>query len=278
MAEPDELTTFERGEERIVQIGELSFTRTMLEPGWHWKKHVAPIAGATSCQFPHFLLVAAGHLRLVMDDGTVYDLHPGDVVDVPPGHDSEVLGDEIVILYSPSGKRDWARPPAPEERLLTTLLFTDVVDSTALAEQLGDARWKALLSSYLRSTRLQLDRFRGHQVATTGDGILARFDSPGRAVRCARALVEAAAGYDLRIRAGVHTGEVELVAGDVRGLAVHIASRVMALAAPGEVLVTDTSRQLASGSGLVFEDRGEHRLKGVTEPRRIHAFLEAEDP
>jgi class 3 adenylate cyclase len=177
-----------------------------------------------------------------------------------------------VVLYSPSGARDWARQPPPGERLLTTLLFTDVVGSTHHAERLGDAHWKALLHTFLRSTRLHLDRYRGHLITTTGDGVLARFDSPGRAVRCAQNLVVAAHEYDLAIRAGIHSGEVELLGHDVRGLAVHIAARVLALAEADEILVTETTRQLVAGSGLQFSDRGEHQLKGVSDPRRVFAF------
>ncbi len=278
LAEPDELTTFERGEERIVQIGELSFARTVLEPGWHWAEHVRPLVGTPTCQFPHFILVASGHMRIVMDDGTAHDLGPGDVVDLPPGHDSWVVGDETLVLYSTVGGRGWGKPPSPGDRILTTLLFTDMVDSTALAERLGDARWKHVLSSYYQTARLQLDRYRGHQIVTTGDGFLASFDGPGRAIRCGEALIGAAASQNLVIRVGVHTGEVELAAGDVRGLAVHIASRVMALAEPGEILVTATTRQLAAGSGLLFEDRGDHQLKGVTELWRLHAVAQSEDP
>ncbi|HKX73778.1 MAG TPA: adenylate/guanylate cyclase domain-containing protein [Acidimicrobiia bacterium] len=270
--EPDVFTRFELGEERIVDVGDLSFTKTVLHPGWHWQQHVGPIAGTQSCRFSHFFVVAAGHLQLTMDDGTVHDLRAGDVADVPPGHDGRVVGDEPVVLYSPSGARDWARLPPPGERLLTTLLFTDVVGSTQLAERLGDAQWKSLLHSFLRTTRLHLDRYRGHLISTTGDGVLARFDSPGRAVRCAQHLVEAAHQYDLRIRAGIHSGEVELMGHDVRGVAVHVAARVLALAEADEILLTETTRQLVAGSSLQFSDRGEHHLKGVSDPRRIFAF------
>jgi class 3 adenylate cyclase len=270
---PDELTTFERGEDRIVQLGELSFGRTILEPGWHWAEHVGPMVGTPTCQFPHFMMVASGRMRIVMDDGTVHEVGPGDVVDVPPGHDGWVIGDEPVVAYDIAGRRGWGRPPSPGERMLTTLLFTDIVDSTPLAQRLGDARWKELLGSYYKTTRLTLDRFRGHQIATTGDGVLANFDSPARAIRCAQGLIQAIGGLELQIRAGVHTGEVEVSAGNVRGLTVHIAARVMALAEPGEILVSATSRQLASGSDLGFDDRGEYSLKGVAEPWRLFSVV-----
>jgi class 3 adenylate cyclase len=271
--DPDELTTFELGEDRTVQLGELSFGRTILEPGWHWAEHIGPMAGTPSCQFPHFMLVASGRMRIVMDDGAVHDVGPGDVLDIPPGHDAWVVGDEPMVAYNIAGRRGWGKPPSPGERMLTTLLFTDIVGSTHLAQRLGDARWKELLASYYKSTRLLLDRYRGHQIATTGDGVLAHFDSPARAIRCAEALINAVEGLELQIRTGVHTGEVEVTSGNLRGLTVHIAARVMALARPGEILVSATSRQLASGSDLSFEDRGEHSLKGVAEPWRLFAVV-----
>jgi class 3 adenylate cyclase len=143
------------------------------------------------------------------------------------------------------------------------------VDSTPMAQRLGDGRWKDLLASYYMATRLQLDRFRGHMIATTGDGVLANFDSPARAIRCAESLVTASRSLELQIRAGVHTGEVEVISDNVRGLTVHIAARVMQMAGPDQILVSATSRQLASGSGLDFDDFGEHSLKGVAEPWRL---------
>ena len=267
--QPDEWTTFDFGESRTVQLSELSFGRTILEPGWHWAEHVGPMVGTLSCQFPHFMLIASGRMRVVMDDGTAHDLTPGDVVDIPPGHDGWVVGDEQLVIYDIAGPRGWGKPPALGDRILTTLLFTDIVDSTPLAQRLGDTRWKDLLASYYMTTRLQLDRFRGHLITTTGDGVLANFDSPARAIRCAESLVGAFQSLELQIRAGVHTGEVEVISDNVRGLTVHIAARVMNMAGPGQILVSATSRQLASGSGLDFDDLGEHSLKGVAEPWRL---------
>ena len=273
--QPDDMTTFEFGESRIVQLSELSFGRTILEPGWHWAEHIGPLVGTPSCLFPHFMLVASGRMRIVMDNGAVHDIGPGDVVDIPPGHDGWVLGDDPLVIYDIAGPRGWGKPPALGERTLTTLLFTDIVDSTAVAQRIGDARWKELLASYYTTTRLELDRFRGHLIAATGDGVLANFDSPARAIRCGEGLVAAMKGLDLQIRAGVHTGEVEVTGDNVRGLTVHIAARVMALAGPGEILVSATSRQLASGSDLYFDDRGEHELKGVAEAWRLFALVQA---
>jgi class 3 adenylate cyclase len=147
--------------------------------------------------------------------------------------------------------------------VLTTLLFTDIVGSTEIAARLGDRDWNTLVDSHHAVVRAQLDRFHGMEVNTTGDGFLAIFDGPARAVRCGLAVKQALGTVDISIRAGVHTSEVELSGHDVRGLGVHVAARIMALARPGEVVVTSVVRDLAVGSGLTFTDRGRHALKGV---------------
>jgi len=151
----------------------------------------------------------------------------------------------------------------PPDSVLTTLLMTDIVASTETAVGLGDRRWKTLLASHDAIVRGALGRFHGAEVNTTGDGFVAMFDGPARAVRCALALNEALAAVGIAIRSGVHTTEVELAGRDVRGVGVHVAARVMALAGPGEIVVTSVVRDLAVGSGLGFEPRGRHGLKGV---------------
>jgi class 3 adenylate cyclase len=156
-----------------------------------------------------------------------------------------------------------ARPSPALDRVLATVLFTDIVGSTSRASELGDRRWREVLNGYDDVARRQLERFRGRQVKTTGDGTLAVFDGPARAVECARSLTEAVHPLGLDIRAGLHTGEIETRGDDVAGVAVHIAARVSALAGAGEVLVSRTVTDLVVGSGIRFEDRGEHELKGV---------------
>jgi class 3 adenylate cyclase len=158
-------------------------------------------------------------------------------------------------------------------RVLATLLFTDLVDSTAMASELGDARWRALLSEHFVGARAELDRYRGREVKTTGDGLLATFDSPGQALRCAAAIQRLTHRDGLRMRAGVHIGEVELVDDDIRGVSVHEASRVMAAAGPDEILVSDLTRTIAETSGLRFEDRGLRKLKGLDGEWRLAAYL-----
>jgi class 3 adenylate cyclase/pimeloyl-ACP methyl ester carboxylesterase len=157
------------------------------------------------------------------------------------------------------------------DRVLTTVLFTDVVGSTKRAAELGGARWKELLERHCTTVRALLARYRGTEVKTMGDGFLATFDGPARAVRCAQGICEAVKPLGLEVRAGCHTGEIELVGSDVGGIAVHIGARVGALAGPSEVLVSSTVKDLVAGSGLVFEDRGEHELKGVPGAWRLYA-------
>jgi class 3 adenylate cyclase len=160
---------------------------------------------------------------------------------------------------------------ATVDRVLATVLFTDIVDSTARASDLGDAKWKQLLDQHDRITSDLVERHRGRVVKTTGDGVFATFDGPARAVQCGIATREAVRPLGLDIRAGVHTGECELRGDDIGGIAVHIGARVAGLAEPGEVVVSRTVRDLVAGSGLRFEDRGEHTLKGVPDSWQVYA-------
>jgi class 3 adenylate cyclase len=157
------------------------------------------------------------------------------------------------------------------DRVLATVLFTDVVGSTQRAVELGDARWKELLERHSAAVRALLARYRGTEVKTMGDGFLATFDGAARAVRCAQGICEAVKPLGLEVRAGCHTGEIELAGSDVGGIAVHIGARVGALAGPSEVLVSSTVKDLVAGSGLSFADRGEHELKGVPGSWRLYA-------
>jgi class 3 adenylate cyclase len=160
---------------------------------------------------------------------------------------------------------------AATERVLATVLFTDIVGSTARAEQLGDRRWRDLLDFHHASVRRELARYRGSEVKSLGDGFLATFDGPARAVRCARAITEAIRPLEIQVRCGLHTGEIEITGNDVQGIAVHIASRVSALAGASEILVSRTVKDLVAGSGLHFEERGRHALKGLREPMELYA-------
>ena len=159
------------------------------------------------------------------------------------------------------------------ERTLATVLFTDIVDSTRTATELGDRRWRDVLEAHQREVRGALARFGGREVKSTGDGFLATFDGPARAIRCAREVVASCAQWGIRIRAGLHTGECEVIGEDIAGIAVHIAARVSAQAGPGEVLVSRTVKDLVAGSGIQFSDRGTHTLKGVSDRWQLHAVM-----
>jgi class 3 adenylate cyclase len=165
------------------------------------------------------------------------------------------------------------RPAPTVDRVLATVLFTDIVGSTRTAAELGDARWKQLLAEHDSRSRAEIERHRGRFVDSQGDGILATFDGPARAVRCAQAVAAAIRPLGLDIRAGVHTGEVELVGDRIQGIAVHVGARVAALAGPSEVLASSTVKDLTAGSGLVFEDAGVHTLKGVPDRWRLYRVV-----
>jgi class 3 adenylate cyclase len=176
----------------------------------------------------------------------------------------EVIGEVSEFL---TGFRE---PPTPEQ-VLATVLFTDLVGSTERAGELGNRRWRELLEQHHSAVRAEISRFRGREVDTAGDGFLASFDGPARAIRCALAVVDALERIGLPARSGLHTGECELVGEKLTGIAVHVGARVAARAAAGEVLVSDTVRDLVAGSGIEFEDRGLHELKGLAELRRLFA-------
>jgi class 3 adenylate cyclase len=268
-SEPDETVTFELGHTDLVTIGPLTVGREVEEPGWRWSTHVRPIAGTERCEYHHVGFQVSGRLMVETRDGDIGEIKPGDLYNTAPGHDSWVVGDEPSIRIVFQGIADWAKAADPGERVLTTVLFTDIVGSTAAAEQHGDRAWRRLLEAHHEDVRALLEAHRGHEVKMTGDGFLATFDSPGRAIACALGVIRAAHLLGIDIRAGVHTGEVELAGEDLRGLAVHLAARIMESAGPGEVLVSATTRELGSGGEIEFLDRGDRAFKGVSGPRQV---------
>ncbi len=166
-------------------------------------------------------------------------------------------------------------PLAVPDSVLATVLFTDLVGSTERAAALGNRAWREVLTRHHADVRRELNRFRGEEVDTAGDGFFCRFDGPARAIACAQAVVDRAKELDLEMRSGIHTGECQLVGDKIAGIAVVTGSRISTLAAPGEVLVSSTVRDLVAGSGFAFEDRGEHLLKGVPGTWRLHAVVSA---
>src|SRR3990170_75255 len=216
---PDDVVEFPLITTRIVELGDLTVGELRSEPGWRWSTHVRPTVGGDWCQARHVGFIISGRLGIDFADGTRVEFGPGDVFDIPPGHDGYTVGDEPCVQVEWQGISAWAGfPTGIHSRVLMTLLFTDLVDSTARAADLGDARWRHLLSGHFEATRAELERFGG------------------------------------------------------RGVTVHEAARVMAAAGPGEILVSDLTRALAGASGLAFEDRGTHTLKGLDGEWRLAAL------
>ena len=181
------------------------------------------------------------------------------------------VGDADAIVEEVQEFLTGVRPLPDHDRVLATVLFTDIVASTDKASAIGDRAWKELLERHDGLIRRELGAFRGMEIHTTGDGFLATFDGPARAIRCARSIVDAVHGIGLQVRAGIHTGEIELMGDQVGGIAVHIGARVAALADADQVLVSGTVKDLVAGSGIEFEDRGSHTLKGVPGQWRVFA-------
>ncbi len=189
-----------------------------------------------------------------------------------PGSDHILwVGDQDAVLDEIEEFLTGARRGPEPDRVLATVSFTDIVGSTERAAQVGDRRWREFLESFYAAVRRELARFRGREIDTTGDGFLATFDGPARAIRCAASTSQAVRALGIEIRTGLHTGEIELMGEHVGGIAVHIGARVAALARPGEVLLSSTVKDLVAGSGLEFQDRGAHTLKGVPGEWRLYA-------
>ena len=211
-ATTDQVREFPYGSGRVVHLDDTIVGLGRWEPGWRWSTHLAPIMGTTSCMVHHLGYAISGRLGVVMDDGQTVEIPPDSAYEIPAGHDAWVVGDEPFVTV------DWTSAdvvgvgsPEPGERVLATILFTDIVDSTATLERVGDQAWRGLLAEHNRRMRGQFNRFRGREVDTTGDGFLAVFDSASRAVQCGLAMIDAAHAVGLSIRVGVHTGEVEFV-------------------------------------------------------------------
>ncbi|HUP53961.1 MAG TPA: adenylate/guanylate cyclase domain-containing protein [Methylomirabilota bacterium] len=277
LSTPDVVRTFSLGHVDVVNLDETYVARLTWQPGWRWSKDVKPVVQTSSCLNRHVGYVISGSLHVLMDEGTELDISAGDAFEIPPGHDAWVVGDEPWDTVEFASAAIYGATPDENESVLATILFTDIVDSTARLSQIGDVRWRRVLLQHDQAMRAQLDRYRGREVGTTGDGFLALFDGAVRAVQCARSMTAAVRDLDIEIRAGLHTGEVLIAGGQARGLSVHAAARVAALAGPGEVLVSSTTHDLLDGSGLEFASRGEHQLKGLTGARTIYA-LEAPAP
>jgi class 3 adenylate cyclase len=220
---------------------------------------------------PTLVMVRAGHRTTAQSRYVAEHIDGARVVELQNDDSLFFTGDTQPLLDAVEEFLTGRLPVHDIDRVLATVVFTDLVGSTEHAEQLGDRRWRELLANHDTLVRRELLRFRGREVKSMGDGFLATFDGPGRAVHCACAIRDAVGGLGVEVRIGVHTGEIELQGDDVGGIAVHIAQRVMSEAQPGEIVVSSTVRDLVAGSGITFEDRGLRRLKGLTEEWRLYA-------
>ena len=271
---PEDTRTPPRALLRVVHLGEVAVGFARWEPGWRWSTDLRPLTGTDWCEHHHLGYAMSGQLAVVTEGGEQMDVRAGDVYEIPPRHDAWVIGDEpFETIEWSSARVVGVAPESGGERVLATVLFTDIVDSTATLQRVGDVAWREMLLAHNARMRETINAFRGREIATTGDGFLVVFDSATRAVRSGIAMTRAVESLGIRIRVGVHTGEVEFLADEVRGVAVHAAARVLSLAGAGEVVVSGPTRDLAEGSGLTFADAGRHELKGLSGERQVYRVV-----
>lgn len=269
--ETQDVRTTGRGKVDVVELDDRVVARITWEPGWRWSVDVKPIVGTDYCQSHHVAYAISGHGHIEMSDGIGMDIGPGEVYEIPPGHDAWVVGDEPFVSVDFEALRAFAKAdPTQTRRTLATVLMTDIVDSTARAVALGPAAWQDIIARHNRIAERVMDRHEGRLVKTTGDGVIGLFDSAEHAVRAALAISAGVEDLGVQVRAGVQTGEVELIAGDVRGVVVHATARMMALAGANEVVISSTVRDLIDGTDLAVDDFGRHELKGLPGERQLY--------
>ena len=252
----------------VIELADTTISRNVFQLGTHCPE--ISQEGKTSCLAHHTGYVIGGTLHVQMQDGSVIEAGPNEVFDIPPGHDGWAVGDVPFVSVNWAGFHSWV-PERAGGRILLTLLFTDIVRSTERAVALGDSAWAQLQASHYRAMRVVVDRYRGREVNTSGDGFLVAFDGAGRAIEAAIAIRDRARADGLSIRAGVHSGEVEIAGSDLRGVTVHEAARIAAAAGTDEILVSEGTRLLAAGPSFDFESRGQFQLKGLPGVRSLFA-------
>jgi class 3 adenylate cyclase len=272
LGEPEAVVTDPLRASSQVRLAGTVVTRHVLQPGWSWEAHAQPLVGTASCELYHRGVVLKGRMGIRTDEGEEVVIGPNQVFDLPPGHVTWVEGDEELVMVDWAGGAGFDTQPGKGARVMATILFTDIVDSTVHAQTEGDAAWKRTVAMHEDVVRTVLVRFGGREVETAGDSFLIVFDGAERAIRGGLELVEALAAIRVSIRVGIHSGEVALSDERVWGVAVHAAARILAEAGSGEVLVSGTTRDLAEGAaGLVFESRGRYRLKGLEREHELFA-------
>jgi class 3 adenylate cyclase len=270
--DPDEIRELPLLAMHIVHVGSISVGRGIVKPGWRWSTHMRTESDEPLCKIHRLQLLVSGRFAVQLEDGEYAEIEPNEIFDVPPGHDAWVLGDEPAVLVDFLGNIEQLGRPATRDRLVTTLLITDIVESTATASRLGDDIWKQNMGEHNRLVRARLDRYLGTEVNTTGDGFLAMFASARGAIACAASIRDATAALGLPVRIGIHTGEVELLPGDIGGVAVHAAARVMAIGGQSEVIVSASTRSLVDDGRFQFDARGVKDLKGLRMPLEVFAL------
>src|SRR5918993_5231123 len=242
LGEPEAVVSYPLGTSNQVRLAQTVVTRHVLRPGWSWEEHARPLVGTASCELYHRGVVLSGRMGVRTDAGEQLVIGPNQVFDLPPGHVTWVEGDEELVMVDWAGGAGFDTQPGEGARVMATILFTDIVDSTAHARKMGDAAWKRTVAMHEDIVRTVLVRFGGREVETAGDSFLIVFDGAERAIRCGLELVEALAAIRVSIRVGIHSGEVTLSGERVGGLAVHAAARIVAKAGPGEGLGFGTAR------------------------------------
>jgi class 3 adenylate cyclase len=276
LGEPEAVVTYPLGATYQVRLAGTVVSHHVLQPGWSWETHAQPQAGTASCELHHRGIVLSGRMGVRTDEGDERVVEPHHVFDLPPGHVTWVEGDEELVMVDWAGGAGFDVRPGESERVLATILFTDVVDSTPRAQEAGDTAWRRTMAMHDNVVRTVLVGFGGREIETAGDSFLIVFDSAERAIRCGLALIEALAAIEIPIRVGVHSGEVALTSEAVSGLAVHAAARIMSEAGAAEVLLSATTHDLAEGAtGLTFTPRGQHRLKGLDREYSLFAAASA---
>jgi class 3 adenylate cyclase len=264
LGDPEAVIDQMLGVSHQVRLAGTVVTKHVLQPGWSWEEHAKPEAGTPSCELYHRGVVLSGRMGVRTDDGEVVIIERDRVFDLPAGHVTWVEGDEELVMVDWAGGAGFDVQPGEGTRVIATILFTDIVNSTILAREAGDTAWKRTISMHDDVVRSVLVGCGGREIETAGDSFLVVFDGAERAIRCGLALVSALAAIRIPIRVGVHSGDVARSGDHVRGVAVHAAARVMGEAGAGEVFVSGTTRDLADGAtGLQFESRGRHILKGL---------------
>jgi class 3 adenylate cyclase len=269
--QPLEVRHFPHGRLEVVELDDVVVGRMTHHPGWRWSTDVRPIVGTDRCRYHHVGYTIQGRLHVQLEDGAEMVLQAGDVFELPAGHDAWVEGNEPWIALDFAGVRTYAQPPEQRgQNVLATVLFSDIVGSTALAAYLGPAVWAERISQHNERAQAVVDRFHGRVQDFSGDGFVAVFEGAERAARAALVFRSWINEIELHVRMAIHTGEVESTSAGVRGMPLHIAARIMGLAGADEILVSGTVRELLDGAGLEFEDRGRHELKGVAGERQVY--------